>query len=61
MQVTEIHNWSAKRSGAAITVTGYTDGGREILVSGIVEIQSDAPFPLATTADGSRYRLVTVK
>lgn len=49
-----VMNWQAKRSGAAITVAG-TIGGEKVKLT-VERIESDTPFPIATTIDGERVQ-----
>jgi hypothetical protein len=58
--MTEIRNWTVRRSGATMSITGIDADGMERTWSRIVSIESDAPFPIATNEDGEQFRLVTV-
>lgn len=60
-EIEVITNWSASRSGPAITIVGWQDG-RRVRITGVMEIAADAEGPIATLkADGdappTQYRL----
>lgn len=55
-----ITNWKARRSGAAMTITGTEitlDGPKPITIAGIATIETNDCGPFATTADGERIVL----
>jgi hypothetical protein len=56
----KIHNWTARRSGAAMTIRGTDAIGNDMTLTDVSEITADEPFPLATHKDGEQYQLVTV-
>lgn len=58
-QPTRLYNWTARRSGNSITISGYYAGGRSARIPLVQSIEADAPYPLATTVDGTRFILVT--
>lgn len=53
----ELLNWTAKRSGAHITIEGDNDKGEAIKISQVESISIDEKGPYATTADGKTHRL----
>jgi hypothetical protein len=53
----KITDWSAKRSGKAITVDGLEDGKPVKLIA--ERIRSDTPFPVAEVANGENVELAS--
>jgi len=52
-----LHNWTAKRAGGRITITGRTVAGAVIKIVGVDMIAAASPYPVATDKDGRRYHL----
>lgn len=51
-----IRDWSAKRSGAAITIVGkFVAGGRARVA--VDRIEAGSPLPVAVARDGTRFEL----
>ena len=58
--MTSIINWTVRRSGAAMTITGTSkDTGLPVVLTGIVRIEARSPgkAPIATTGAGARFEL----
>jgi hypothetical protein len=56
-----IKNWTARRSGAAITVTGVdAEDGTPVALGGIARIEAGAAFgpPVAVDLHGQRFELL---
>ncbi len=53
----KIFSWSAKRSGATITIKGKSEMGFEITITEVVEIKQTEEGPEAVTAGGDAYQL----
>jgi hypothetical protein len=54
-----IYNWTAKRSGAFITVEGFTDKGNAVKIGQVSIIEIDEKGPYATAQNGNIHRLAT--
>jgi len=52
-----LRNWTAKRSGASITIKGTAASGETIVISSVIEIRAGAPWPIAVTRDGGTFQL----
>lgn len=53
-----LKNWSAKRSGAAMTIEAIDpDTNEQVRLTEIVVIEAGAPFPIARDRDGNEYHL----
>jgi hypothetical protein len=61
-KLTQITNWTAARSGAAITVNGQYEDGEALKVGDIRTMRPSREHPgavLAITRDGDSYLLLT--
>jgi hypothetical protein len=53
-----IKNWTAKRSGAALTIEGVDKGGKPVKVVNVASIKARADgAPVATDFAGKEYAL----
>lgn len=52
-----IMNWSAKRAGASITISGTYVHNEPVKVVGVTGIRSGHPYPVATDKNGVQYAL----
>lgn len=52
-----LRNWSAKRSGDCITITGASEQGNPVKISEVVSIEIDPEGPFAILKNGKTYRL----
>ena len=52
-----LYHWKAKRSSATMTIKGIDQHGETTKLRFVVCIEADMPHPIATTADGDRWRL----
>jgi hypothetical protein len=53
-------NWTARRAGGRITITGTDNTGHQVKITNVDTIESrhaDAPHPVATDKSGERYVL----
>lgn len=55
----KIYNWSAKRSGATITVEGVSAQGNAIKIGQVESMQIDEAGPFVIFGDGKTYRLAS--
>lgn len=53
-----LHDWTATRSGPAMTILGADDAGAMVKITGVVTITADLLWPVAHGEDGERYRLL---
>lgn len=56
--MTRIKDWKARRAGAAITITGRTEDGKPIKLTGVESIEAGIPSPIASDARGECFELL---
>lgn len=54
----QIFNWTAKRAGGRITITGVNDQGQPRKVVGVDSIDSSPGGPMAIDKNGTHYCLM---
>jgi hypothetical protein len=52
-----LRKWSAKRSGAFITITGASEMGNPVKLAQVTSIEVDPEGPFAILDNGETYRL----
>lgn len=53
-----VYDWTAVRSGAAITITGTDAAGAEIKITGVKEIHAAIGWPMVSDGGGELYNLL---
>ena len=54
----KLFNWRAQRAGGRITIYAKDVNSSAVRITGVDEIASGDPHPVATDKDGNRYQLV---